>query len=51
VLLEAGIIVNRDEERRLDDAVHRADIVDAVVAAVQATCAVLEDAPDRGGMR
>jgi len=50
-LLEAGIIVNRDEERRLDDAVHRADIVDAVVAAVQATCAVLEDAPDWGGMR
>ena len=51
VLLEAGIIVNRDEELRLDDAVHRADIVAAVVAAVHATCAALEDASDPVGMR
>lgn len=44
VLLEAGIIVNRDEEKRLGSAAHRAVMSDAIVAAVLETCAEMEAA-------
>ncbi len=39
VLIEAGIIVNRDEERMLDDPAFRQRFAAAVVAAVEAFCA------------
>ena len=38
VLVEAGVIVNRDEEVRLEQPAHRAKIVRAVVNGVGAAC-------------
>jgi len=47
LLLEAGIIVNREEEKRLNSTAHRARITAAVVDAVTSTCAA-EQKPATG---
>lgn len=39
VLFEAGVIANRGEEARLDDPSHRANLVDALAAAIERFCA------------